>query len=87
MAVVAAVELDDVVATRESASETNGRHRRLGAGIHHPHHFYGWYDLDDEFGDFDFDVSRRPEAGAPIEDGREGVYDGGGAMTQHHRSP
>ena len=45
MAVVATLELDDLVAAGAATRQPNGAHGRLGAGIAHPHQFHGW----DEF--------------------------------------
>ena len=42
MAVVAALELDDLVATGMAARQPNGAHRGLGTGADHAHAFYGW---------------------------------------------
>ena len=40
MAVVAALELDDLVTTREATCQTDGTHRRLRPRVHHAHTLY-----------------------------------------------
>ena len=40
MAVVAALELDDLVAPREATCQTDGTHRRLRPRVHHTHTLY-----------------------------------------------
>src|SRR5262245_2968295 len=37
MAMITAVELDDLIASGEGAREADTRHRRLGAAVDHPH--------------------------------------------------
>ena len=42
MAVVAAFELDDLVAPREGSNQAQHRHAGFGAAVHEAHHFHAW---------------------------------------------
>ena len=62
MAVVAAVELEDAVASREPAGEPDGAHRRLGAGGDEPHQLHGRDRVHDLLGELDLALRRRAVA-------------------------
>ena len=52
MAVVAAFKLDNFVAARGSARQTQSAHGGFGTGADQTHHFYRWHEFDDFFGQF-----------------------------------
>src|SRR2546423_2159014 len=55
MAMIAAVELNDLVPPGKSASETNARHRRFGSAVDHSDFFNRWHPFADQLGHFDFE--------------------------------
>jgi len=59
VAVVAAFELDDGVATGVATGQTNGAHRRLGTGADHAHHFHRRHQRADQVGHLGFHRGRR----------------------------
>ena len=54
MAVVATLELHNLVASRIAAGNTNGAHRRLGSRGHEAHTLDRRHELADSLGDGDF---------------------------------
>ena len=59
---VAALELDDGVATGVAAGQADGAHGRLGARADHPHHIHARHDLADTVGQLDFQFRGGAEA-------------------------
>src|SRR5438105_3085151 len=55
MAMIAAVELNDLVPPGKSASETNARHRRFGSAVDHSNFFNRRHPFADQIGHFDFE--------------------------------
>ena len=62
MPVIASFKFDDFAASRIAASQPKRSHRRLGAGVDHPHHLNAGNAFTDELGHFRFQFGRRPEA-------------------------
>src|ERR1043166_8349921 len=73
MAMITAIELDDLVAFGETAREADGAHAGFRAGVRHANFFYGRHGLADEPGHGDFQRIGDAEAGAVI----GGGFDGG----------
>ncbi len=80
MSVVAAVELDDLVAAGEAAGQPDGRHRRLRAGVAHAHLFHAGDCVHHQVGHLHFVGIRyaeaRPVVGGVfhrLDDARRGV--------------
>ena len=76
VAVIAAVELDDLVASGEAARQPDARHRRLGAAVHHPHLFDRRHPAADQFRHLHFERIGNAEADAAA-----------GGLRERHRSP
>ena len=64
MAVIAAVELDDFVALRETPRQPDGGHRRFRAGIAHPHFLHARHRRANQVRHLDFQRIRDAEARA-----------------------
>ena len=71
VAVIAALELDDLVAPGEAAREADARHCRFGAAVHHPHLLDRRHMFADELRHLHFERIRNSEAEAA----RRGVAD------------
>ena len=63
MAVVGAGELEELLAAGRGAGEPDRAHRRLGAGVDHPHHLDRGEAVADLGGELDLALGRRAEAG------------------------
>src|SRR4051812_26480706 len=87
MAVITTFELDDLVPPGESTGETQTRHGRLRAAVHHSYLFDGWNPAADQLRHFDFKRIRDPEADAALGGGANRVDDHCGRMTQDRRAP
>ena len=87
MAVITTVELDDFVALRESARQTNCRHARFRARIAHPHLFHAGHQFADEFRHRDFKWIRDAETRAMIGGGLDGGNDFGMRVAEDGRPP
>ena len=61
MAVITAFELDDAVATGESAGEADGRHGGFGARTDQPHHLDRWQEPGQQLRHFEFALGRCAE--------------------------
>jgi hypothetical protein len=59
VAVVTALELDDLAAARDAAREAERGHRRLGPAVDHPHHLDRWHGVNNLLGHLDFQTRRR----------------------------
>jgi hypothetical protein len=75
VAVVAAVELDELVALREAAREADGAHARLGAGVAHPHFVHAGHERLDEPRHRDLERVRDAETRAVVGGGLHGGDD------------
>src|SRR5882724_9008359 len=64
MTVVAAIELDNLVAFGESACKTNSGHRGLGTRIAHPNLLNTWHERTNQLRHRDFEWIRNPKARA-----------------------
>ena len=65
VAVVAALELHDLVAVRVTAGEADGAHGGFGARVDHAHHVHVRHDLADAVGELRLELGRRAE-GQPL---------------------
>src|ERR1700722_4061674 len=87
MTVIAAVELDDVVALCESARQTDRAHGRLRAGICHANFLDARNKFTNQLRHFDFEWIRNSKTCAAI----GGGFDGGNyfrmRMAENRRSP
>ena len=87
VAVVAALELDDLVAARVAAGEADGGHAGLGAGAHEADLVHGRHELADLFGDERLAL----RDGAEGEALRDGFVNGGDdfvvVVAEDHRAP
>ena len=87
MTVVAADELDDLVAPGEAARHAQRAHRGLGARVDHAHELDRGDGLADEAGELDLEPGGRPEAGAQVELGVQGGEHVGVSPAEDHRPP
>ena len=87
MAVVAAFELHDLIATGKAACHANRAHRSLGARGGEAHLFDRRHYVNDELRDANLSLSRRAVANALIELLTQHVYHLLIAVTQDKRSP
>ena len=82
MAVVAAFELDDLVAAGEGAREAHRGHRRLGAGVDEAHELDRRHRVADEARQLDLELGRGAEAGAALGRLLQDLDDGGWAWPR-----
>ena len=87
MSVVAPVELDDLVASRERAREPNARRSRFRAAIHHPHFLDRRHPLADQFRHFHFERIRNSKAQPARGSVAHGVHDHFRRMPENRRPP
>ncbi|MCY1429020.1 hypothetical protein D9M71_449230 [compost metagenome] len=87
VAVVAALELDDAVATGEAAGQTDGAHGRFGAGADHAHHFHRRHQRADQVGHFHFQRGRRAVGQAVFQLLAHRVENIRMAVAEDHRAP
>ena len=87
MAVIAAVELDDLVALRESAREPDRAHARFRAGTCHANFLNARNQFTDQFRHFDFKRIWNSEAGAVFGGGLDGGNDFGMRVAENRRAP
>lgn len=87
MAVVAAFELDDLVAAGEAARQANRAHGGFGTGVHHAHHIHGRHQLGYQRRHFYFHFGRRAKAQAAGRRLDHRVADRRMVVAQHHRTP
>ena len=87
MPVVIALELDDLVAMRVAASQTDGTHRGLGAAGNHAHLLSRRHQLADLLGQGDLALAWSAVRHAAIELSAHGVIDEIRPMTEDHRAP
>ena len=87
VAVVAALELDDLVALRVTARQPDRAHRRLGARAAHAHQLDRRHQLDDLARDDGLELGRRAER-EPVDGGLlHGLDHGRVGVAQDHWSP
>ncbi|EJK92630.1 hypothetical protein UUU_06160 [Klebsiella pneumoniae subsp. pneumoniae DSM 30104 = JCM 1662 = NBRC 14940] len=87
MAVVAAFELNDFVASGEAARQANGAHGGFGTGVHHPHHIHGRHQLGHQGRHFHFHFGRRAKAQAAGCRLDHRIANSRVVVAQHHRTP
>ena len=87
VAVVAARELEDAVATSRAAREPDRAHRRLRAGRDQPHLLDRRHRVDDLLGELDLALGRRPEGRAVRRRLLHGLHDLGVGVAEHERAP
>ena len=87
VAVITAFKLDELVATGNAASESNGGHGRFSAAVDHAHHLDRRHGGDNLFGEFDLQFVRRAKAGAVRRNRRKRLNNFLVGVAQNHRSP
>ncbi len=87
VAVVAAVELEDLVAPRVASGETDGAHGGLSTGGDHPDHLDIGIGVADHFGQLDLEPGGGSVGGPVFGCGLDGLHDLGMAVAEDHRSP
>ena len=87
MAVVAAFEFDDFVASGKAACEADGGHGRFGAGADEAQPFDGRHDFGDFFGDDDFAFSGCAERQTAQRGFAHGFDDFGVRVSDNRRPP
>ena len=87
MAVVAALELDDLVAPGCAARKTHRAHDRLGARVDHAYHLDVRYHLDHLLGHLDLERGRRAERQAVHHAVIDRFQDVRMAVAEHHWPP
>ena len=88
MAVVAALELDDLVATREATCQTDGTHRRLRPRVHHAHTLYRREELrTNKLCHLDLAGITSPVARPLLQLTADSLLDGRVSVSEEQRSP
>ncbi len=87
MAVVAAGELDDEVASGEAAGQPDGGHGGLGAGGHHPDALCGRHTLLHDGREVGFVRGGRTEGEAAVNSRVDSLQDGRVGVPQQRRAP
>ena len=87
MAVVAAIEFDDLVAPGKAPGQAQGAHARLGARADQAHHVHAGHQGEDFFGQGHFTLGRGTVAEAFIDSGVHGGHHLRVAVAQNHRPP
>ena len=87
MPVIAADELQHLVAARHSASQTQGRHGGLRTGVHHTHHVHAGERVHDHAGQLDLGRARRAVTGSLSGSFDDRLGHVGMGMTEQHRAP
>ena len=87
VAVVAADELDDLLAAGEAAGDAHGAHRRLGARVDHAHELDGRHGLADEARQLDLELRGRAVARAAVDLLLQPADDLGVSPAEDHGSP
>ena len=87
MAVVAALELDDLVPARSRTREAQGAHDGLGAGVHEAHHLQARHHAAHELGEVGL-AGNGGAKGQPARRGRDhGLADRWMVVPQDERAP
>ncbi|MNE50676.1 hypothetical protein D3C80_1452640 [compost metagenome] len=84
---VAALELDDAVATGEAAGQTDGAHGRFGAGADHAHHLHRRHQAAHQVGHLGFHGGRRAVGQAVLQLLAHRVEHLRMAVAEDHRTP
>ncbi|MCY1534316.1 hypothetical protein D9M68_696840 [compost metagenome] len=87
MAVVAAFELDDLLASGRAARQADRAHAGFGARTHQAHHVDAGHQLDDLFGQLHLTLGRRTVGKAFQHRFLHRFQHGRVAMAQDHRAP
>ncbi len=87
MAVVTALELDDLVATRVAAGQPNRAHGRFGTGADHAQPLHRRHQFADLLGNPRFERTGRSEAESMFGGLLHGVDDGRVRVAEDHRTP
>src|ERR1039458_10019055 len=87
MPVIAAVELDDLVALREPPRQADGRHARLGARVAHPHLLHAGHPAANHLCQRDLERVRDAEARAGFRRRLDGLDNPGMRMAEDGRPP
>ena len=87
VAVVAADELDDLLAPRVAAGDAHGAHRRLGARVDHAHQLDRRHGRADEARQLDLELRGRAVARARVDLCVQAADDLGMAPAEDHRAP
>ncbi len=82
VAVIAALELDDLVAAGEGAGQAEGGHCGLSAGVDEPHQFYGGDGLANGAGQLHLQLGGGAVGGAAPGGLGDGVGDGGMGVAE-----
>ena len=86
-AVVAAGKLYHKVSAGKPARDPDGAHRRLGPGVHQPHHLDRWRKLANQLGHLDFALGRGPETRPRFDDVVQGLGHFRVPVPQNQRPP
>jgi hypothetical protein len=87
VAMITAAELHDQVPSRESPCEANRRHRRLGAGVHHPDLFDRRHHAHDSLGELDLEFRRRAETESTVGLRLDGFHHLALSVSEDHGPP
>jgi len=87
MAMIAPIELDDLLPSREPSRQPYGAHGCLGSGIDHAHHFHGWDHFHHLLGHLDFQPGGNPVGGSILRRSLNGSDDGRMSMAKDQRPP
>ena len=87
MAVVAAFEFHNLVASGEAAGRTDGAHRRLGTAIHHADHLHARHQIHHEFRELGFQAARGAETESVLRRLGHRLDNGVMGMSQEHWAP
>ena len=87
VAMITAIELDDLVAFGESARQPEAGHRRLCAAVHHPHFFDRRHPCADQFRHFHFERIGNAETDASLRRIADRANDNWRRMPENRRSP
>ncbi len=87
MAVIAALEFDDLVPPGKAARQANGAHGRFCAGGDHAHHFDGWHQLANLVGHLCFERGRGAKREPLAHHGFNGLDHLRMGVSEDHWSP
>src|SRR5690606_1670739 len=87
VAVVAAVDLDELVATGEAAGEAHGGHGRLGTRVDGAHLVDGGQGGTDGLGELHLELGGRSERSASAQRLLDGFEDFGVSVAEHQGTP
>ena len=87
MAMIAAFELHNLIATGKTASRTNRTHRRFGPAVHHANHLDAWHKAHHKLRKFRFKTARGAKTEAILSCIGNSLNHGIVRMPQKHRAP